>query len=175
MFIGLYCIIILMENCQGGVCLLGSTVLLYWWRTVRVVYVYWSLLYYYIDGELSGWCMFIGLYCIIILMENCQGSVCLLGSTVLLYWWRTVRVVYVYWTLLYYYIDGELSGWCMFIGLYCIIILMENCQGGVCLLDLPEEIIIKIFHSLNPFDIWSTARVCKYLATAATCESLWWV
>ncbi|XP_023323078.1 uncharacterized protein LOC111697341 isoform X2 [Eurytemora carolleeae] len=50
---------------------------------------------------------------------------------------------------------------------------VHNVKGGVCLLDLPEEIIIKIFHSLNPFDIWSTARVCKYLATAATCESLW--
>jgi len=47
----------------------------------------------------------------------------------------------------------------------------EEKRAGI--LYVPEEILIKILGLVDPFDVWSAAKTCKYLSRVANCESLW--
>ena len=39
--------------------------------------------------------------------------------------------------------------------------------------SLPEEVILKIIALLDPFDVWSLARTCKFFAQLTDNELLW--
>jgi len=46
-------------------------------------------------------------------------------------------------------------------------------DAAVGILTLPEEIILRIFRGLDPFDVWSVARTCKHLNNISGCPALW--
>jgi F-box-like len=49
----------------------------------------------------------------------------------------------------------------------------NNAQNDNTIFDLPEEVQLKILSLLDPFDVWSLARTCKFFAQLTDNDLLW--